>query len=200
MACGLPVVVSDVGDNGRVAEGAGLVVRRAMPPPWPRPWPSSSPTRHYAAGPDSAAAACAFARFGAGGSMPGSPSSTTRCWRDRRRAAARRARARTSQELIDQPPRRSASSHRPDEPLLYLVYRIVRYAYFSVFRFVFATYYLVCLFSIRTAKGPAAGGLARNFRARPANRLLVHLRDQPRRRSRRTCSSPSVRFRNWGTT
>ena len=65
MACALPVVVSDVGDNGRVAEGAGLVVAPRDAAALARALAQlvADPALRARAG--QAAAACAFARFGA---------------------------------------------------------------------------------------------------------------------------------------
>ena len=65
MACGLPVVVTDVGDNGLVAEGVGLVVppRDAAALAGALCVLVADPGLRVRAG--QAAAACAGARFGA---------------------------------------------------------------------------------------------------------------------------------------
>ena len=98
MACGLPVVVTDVGDNGLVAEGVGLVV-----PPRDAAalagalWPCSSPIPDCASGPDRQPRLAPAPGLAPTGSMPGWPSSTRRSWRDRR-------------------PRRPAPRPRPEPP------------------------------------------------------------------------------------
>jgi glycosyltransferase involved in cell wall biosynthesis len=65
MACGLPVVVTDVGDNGLVAEGAGLVVPPRDAAALARALAELVADPAWRARAGQAAAACASARFGA---------------------------------------------------------------------------------------------------------------------------------------